>query len=748
MAKGNSQKMRNKAIIITLALLIIGFGAAVISLFRLQIIEGETLKTRTINQSLRSTELTAMRGTIYDSSEEKVLAKSASVWTVVLEPALIEEGDEELIAEGLSRILDVDKETILKKAADRTSYFTYIKRKVETTVRDEIVEYLNENKISSGVRLVDDYKRYYPYGDVASAVLGFTGTDNNGLSGLELQYDDELSGTAGRMVNAQDGVGKDMPFQYEQLVGAENGYNLILTIDETVQSIVEKHIDKGIEQYEIANGAVGIVMNVNTGAIVALVSKGGYDLNDPFTIYDPDVQAEIDALPEDEQDQAYNDALNKQWRNKAVSDTYYPGSVFKMCVGAMGIEEGVVSVNTPFYCSGVSMIEGTGGIHCWYRSGHGSETFVDGLCNSCNPYFIFVGQQLGATSFFKYFDAFGFTEKTGIDLPAESRSLYHAETDLKPAELATSSMGQNFAITPIQMITGVATVANGGYLVQPHVVSKITDDEGNIIKSTDTSYKRQVISEDTSETMADILRQNVEDGTATAGYVAGYRISGKTGTSEKIQKHNEDKSKPMEYVASYCGFAPSDNPEYVLLVFFDEPQGALTGGNSVAGPIFADIMKEILPYLGVKAEYTEEELADMDTTAPDLIGMTVSEANDELSSLGLSYSVVGDEGDDQVVTQQVPTFGQLVPNGGKVVLYTSNYEDDDMVTVPDFKGYSYSGAKDLASEYGVQICTDSGSVVDTGHISYQETEAGTSVKKGTVIKVSFTDDIITDNFTE
>lgn len=743
--------------IITAVLVFVGFGAVIVNLIRWQIVEGEELKTAALDQSLQTTSLTAMRGAIYDATEDKVLAQSASVWTVVLEPAYIKKGMEEIIAEGLAPILELDKETVIEKALNKNSYFTYLKRRVETSVKEQVVAFLDENEISAGVRLIDDYKRYYPYGTVASTVLGCIGDDNSGLAGLELQYDTQLRGTAGRMISAKNSIGTDMPFQYEQLVGAEDGSNLVLTIDETVQSIVEKHLERGIDQYVVNNGAVGIVMNVKTGAIIALASKGDFDPNDALTLYDQDKQAEIDLLPDEEQNAAYIDAVYKQWRNKAVSDTYYPGSVFKMCTGSMGLEEKVVEVDTPFYCNGVAEVEGvTGGIHCWKLIGHGPETFAEGLCNSCNPYFISIGKQLGVDHFSKYFEAFGFTEKTGIDLPAESSSIYYTAENMYEADLATASMGQNFGITPVQMITGVCAVANGGYLVQPHVVSKIVDSEGNIVSTADTSYKRQVISTETSKTMSEILKTNTESGTAMNGYVAGYRISGKTGTSEKVALYNDDLKKNdgvavMQYIASYCGYAPAENPEYALLVFFDEPQsednGGFSGGNAVAGPIFADIMEEILPYLGVKTAYTETEMEKQDTWAPNVTGMTLTEAYSVLSEEGLSYTVIGDEGDYNVVALQIPLAGQVTPKGGQVVLYTSGSEDQGTVTVPDFTGCTLSEANDLAAENGVQISTGGGSGVTTGTISYQEIASGTEVRRGTVISVTFADDVITDTFT-
>ena len=557
------------------------------------------------------------------------------------------------------------------------------------------------------------------------------------------------------MISAKNALGTDMPFEYEQLIGAENGYDLVLTIDETVQSILEKYLEQGIEQYQIKNGAVAIMMNVNTGGILGLAVKGDYDPNDPFTIYDEEVRKEIDALPEDKQDEAYNNALQKQWRNKAVSDTYYPGSVFKMCVGAMGLEEGVITEESTFTCTGSMPVEGvTGGISCWKHAGHGLENFHDGLCNSCNPFFIHVGELLGAQTFAKYREAFGFTEQTGIDLPGESWSLYHSVEDLGPAELATESFGQNFSITPVQMITACAAVANGGYLMTPHVVDRVVDSEGNIVRKADTSYRRQVVSEETSKTISRILYDNATFGTASGGYVMGYRVCGKTGTSEKVAEFNADTSpdKKMKYIASYCGFAPVEKPQYALLVFFDEPDGDnngnLTGGNAVAGPIFSAIMEEALPYLGIEAQYTDEEYETLDMVTPSAVGLTLEEAYRQLDELGLSYSVVGDESDSSIlVTEQIPQVGENVPKGGKVVLYTNGYsEEDTLVEVPDFTSMDLSNANYAASLAGVQISVSGAGATEGGSASMQSVEPGTMVKKGTVITITFVENINTETF--
>lgn len=742
--------MWRKALLLTAALVFVGFGAVVISLFRWQIIRGEEMSIAALDQSLRSTTLSAMRGTIYDATG-KVLAQSASVWTVVLEPAYFAdyddpEGARQKVASGLAAILDMDEEEVYEKTQG-SSYFVYLKRRVETSVRDEINEFLEAEGISSGVRLIEDYKRYYPYGTVASTVLGFTGTDGQGLEGLELQYDTQLRGTAGRLISSRNALGTDMPFEYEQYVEAQDGNNLVLTIDETVQSILEKYLAEGVDQFNVKNGAVAIMMDVNTGAILGLATTPTYDPNDPFTIYDEDLQAQIDALSGEEQDQAFNDAQLKQWRNKAVSDTYYPGSVFKMCTYAMGLEEGVVTEQTTYTCTGSVLVDGWDDpIHCWRHSGHGLETFRDGLCNSCNPYTIYIGQLLGGETFAKYREAFGFTESTGIDLPGEAVTLYHSAIELinTPSNLAVESFGQNFSITPLHMITAAAAIANGGYLITPHVVDRVVDQDGNIVQTADTSYRRQVISEETSAAITDILQQNVESGSATGGYVAGYRICGKTGTSEKVDKWNEDRTQDMEYIASYCGFAPAEDPQYALLVFFDEPDddtnGGYNGGNAVAGPYFAKMMEEILPYLGVEAQYNEEEYANLDTVAPTVTGLTLEEAYAKLDEAGLTYSVIGDESDSSItVTAQVPEAGGAVPKDGQVVLYTNGYDEaSTYVTVPSFLGYDVTNASYLASINGLQISV-SGSSSSTATVTAQSVAEGEQVQQGTVITLTFVD---------
>lgn len=769
--------------------LVLGFGAVITNLVRLQLVNGETLKTDAVDQSLQSTQLTPSRGTVYDATGTKVLAQSANVWTVALEPNYIDEGDDVKIAKGLSEILGLDYDAVLKKA-QQNSYFVYVKRKVETEVRDEIVQYIKDEKIGRGITLMEDYKRYYPYGTTASTVLGFTGTDNQGLAGIETEYDSELTGTAGRLVSAKNAQGDDMPFQYDQYVQAQDGYDLVLTIDETAQSIVEKHLQAGLEACGALEGGTAVLMNVKTGAILALSTKGDYDPNDPFTIS----QEAEDAIPEKVEDalkkaqekeqqelntlqlaidnaetdearaeakkaladyeridvttlrdeltdQMWGEAQNKQWRNKAVSDTYYPGSVFKMVTGSMAMESGVASEDSTYTCTGQWVFDDPtiDPISCWYHAGHGTETLVDGICNSCNPYMIWLGQKMGRHTFFNFFEAFGFTQRTGIDLPGEADSLYFSEDELNIVELATSSFGQNFSVTPIQMITAIAAVANGGYLVQPHVVDRMLDSDGNIVKTTDTSYKRQVISEDVSKRMTAILQKNATSESGKNGYVAGYRVAGKTGTSEKVALYYQDlaegNDRGMQYVVSYGGYAPADDPQYALLVFYDEPQIGGASGGTQAGPIFAAIMEEVLPYLGVDPQYTESEYENLSATAPNVIGMTMAEAKSHLEEQGFSGTVVGDAEDDALVTVQVPSPGASIPKEGMVALYTEEPDPETYVEVPSFIGYDIDTCRYLAGLADVQVLVVGDG--DSGYAQSQDIAEGTKVKRGSVIRISF-----------
>ena len=714
MAKGTTVKMWRRTLIVLIVMVALGFGLIVVSLIRLQLVDGAELQKAAVDQQLRDTTISAQRGTIYDRNM-KPLAQSATVWKVVLAPAYIDKDDETLrrkLSTGLADILGLDAEDIYKRT-EGTSYYDVLKTKVETDVKDRLVQFIEENDLGNTIQLQEDYKRYYPFGSFASTILGFTGTDGQGLAGLEAYYDEYLSGTAGRLVTAKNAVGTDMPFQYEQKVEAQDGYNLVLTIDEVVQHYLEQALEEGVENNKVENRATGIVMNVKTGEIVAMAVKGDYDPNNPFVIADEEERARIAELPEEEQQEATSAALQAQWRNKAVSDTYYPGSVFKMVTLSMALEENVATEETTFTCTGSYVpVQGERAINCHNTSGHGTQTLVQGTMNSCNPFFIYLGQLLGTETFFDYFEAFGFTQKTGIDLPGESQSIYH-DRDMSLMDLAVESFGQNFSITPIQMITACAAIANGGYLVQPHVVSQIVDNDGNIIKTADTTVKRQVISEETSKRVSKILQENATSGTAKNGYVAGYRIAGKTGTSEKVGADGKVGS-DNKYIASYCGFAPADDPQYAVLVFFDEPTGDSYYGSAVAGPVFAKIMEEILPYLNVETKYTEDEAGSVGVSAPNVIGKTVSEATNEL------------------VYQELK----------RVEVYTKRIEAsmNQTVTVPNFTNRSLSDVNYLAAQAGLNIKVTGAYNSSAATARTQDYAAGEQIKPGTVITVNFVEE--------
>lgn len=737
MAKGTTVKMWRRTLIVLIVMVALGFGLIVVSLIRLQLVDGAELQKAAVDQQLRDTTISAQRGTIYDRNM-KPLAQSATVWKVVLAPAYIDKDDETLrrkISTGLADILGLDAEDIYKRT-EGTSYYDVLKTKVETDVKDRLVQFIEENDLGNTIQLQEDYKRYYPFGSFASTILGFTGTDGQGLAGLEAYYDEYLSGTAGRLVTAKNAVGTDMPFQYEQKVEAQDGYNLVLTIDEVVQHYLEQALEEGVENNKVENRATGIVMNVKTGEIVAMAVKGDYDPNNPFVIADEEERARIAELPEEEQQEATSAALQAQWRNKAVSDTYYPGSVFKMVTLSMALEENVVTEETTFTCTGSYVpVQGERAINCHNTSGHGTQTLVQGTMNSCNPFFIYLGQLLGTETFFDYFEAFGFTQKTGIDLPGESQSIYH-DRDMGLMDLAVESFGQNFSITPIQMITACAAIANGGYLVQPHVVSQIVDNDGNIIKTADTTVKRQVISEETSERVSKILQENATSGTAKNGYVAGYRIAGKTGTSEKVGADGTVGS-DNKYIASYCGFAPADDPQYAVLVFFDEPTGDSYYGSAVAGPVFAKIMEEILPYLNVETKYTEDEAGSVGVSAPNVIGKTVSEATNELTNNGLKILV---KGSGDTVIAQTPDPGSSVPSGGTVVVYTDEASMSQTVTVPNFTNRTLSDVNYLAAQAGLNIKVTGAYNSSAATARTQDYAAGEQIKPGTVITVNFVEE--------
>ena len=732
MTGGTTVRMWRRAIFVLTALVVIGFGVITFRLVKLQLVSGEELQQMALEQQLKDTKISAQRGTIYDRNM-KPLAQSATVWTVVLEPAYLKDDDKrEFIAGGLADILGMDKNEILEKAKKK-SYYTIVKKKIETDVKDKIIEFQKQNKITSGIRLVEDYKRYYPYGEFASAVIGFTGTDSQGLAGIENYYNDYLTGQTGRLVTARNAVGTDMPFDYEKMIPAQNGNNLILCIDEVIQHFLEKNLEEGIKEHKVMNRAVAIMMDVNNGEILGMAVKGGFDLNSPFEIVNEEEKQKIEALPEEERSKAKSEALQRQWRNKAVSDTYMPGSVFKMITTAMGFEENLINESSPFNCSGSFVpFAGARPIKCHKSGGHGAQKFEDAFRNSCNPAFIQVGQLVGAEKFYQYYQAFGLTEKTGIDLPGEASGIFfNKDGSMAPMDLAVASFGQNFRVSPIQMITAVAAIANGGYLVQPHIVKQIVDADGNIVKSMERNVKRQAISENTSRRICELLQSNVLIGGAKNGYVPGYRIGAKTGTTQKIGESGPD---GMDYISSFCGIAPADKPQVALLVYYDTPKGDSYYGAAVAGPTFARVMQDVLPYLGIERKYTEKEMEKLDISTPFLVGSTVAQAKNEAARLQLTPVIYGN---GETIISQIPEVSTQIPRGGRIVLYTDKDSINRDVTVPKLIGLSLAAANKEAIAAGLNISIK-GAVSGNGITAVnQSIPEGTNVSPGTVITVEF-----------
>lgn len=740
--KGPAQRLRQRTAILILLILVLGFGAAVLRLTYLTTVQSSELQESAVDLQLADTTVSAKRGTIYDANGN-VLAESASVWQVVMSPVNFKNDKQrQAAAKGLSEIFDLEYNDVLDDTKQQ-SHYVVVKRRIESDEREKVLELIDTLKkdysCSGVIQLLDDYKRYYPKNSLASSVIGFTGSDDQGLEGIEYEYDSYLSGTPGRIITAQNARGTDMPFRYEQNVESEDGNNVYLTIDETIQSICEKYMQKGVEDNNVLNKGVCIAMDVNTGAILAMVTTDGYDLNNPYELSAKD-KKKIKSTPKKKQAEAESAALSNMWRNKAVADTYMPGSVFKMCVASAALEENLVNEKTSFTCTGSISVEGET-IYCSNISGHGTQNFVEAISNSCNPAFIQIGQMLGAGKFRQYYQGFGFSDKTGIDLPGEAEDSFWKEGKMGGVDLAVASFGQNFSITPIQMITACAAVSNGGYVVQPHVVSKITDSKGNVIKTVDKKIKRQVISDDTSKKMNEYLEYNTERQGATAGYISGYKVAGKTGTTEKRGVTKVESSFSEDYISSFCGYAPADDPQIAMLVFFDTPDGDAYYGSQVSSPVFINIMSEVLPYLDVKTSYTDEELGYVDASAGDYTGVSVDEAKTAVEADGFTATV---KGNGSTVISQIPTVSSGLQKGGSIVLYTDSDSQSETVSVPSLIGLSPDEVNDVASAYGLNV-SFSGATTSSGTSSSQNVEAGTSVSPGTVITVSFADSSSTLN---
>lgn len=740
MTKGPNKSMIVRIVAVWLVMTLCMVGLVGGRLVYLMGVKSDFYQKKAAEQQLYDTEIAARRGEIYDCNGE-LLATSAQVWTVYVTPNSFKKITDEAklnavkseIATNLSAILDLDYETVLGYINKNSSYVK-VKQNVEKPEADKVREYIANStyKVGEYIGLDESSKRYYPNDSLASVVLGFVGTDNQGLSGLELQYDDTLTGIPGRVVSAKDATGNNMPLSYEIEVEATPGNSLITSIDSYVQNVCEKYLQQAIIDNKVTERGAVICMNVNTGDILAMAVKGDFDPNNPFTLSEAD-QAVVDALEGDEKTKKLSELRNMQWRNKTVSDTYEPGSVFKVVTAAMALEEGITSVGNHYNCNGYIVVAGRR-YNCHKREGHGAETLTQAVMNSCNPVFITFGQQLGATTFSKYYDAFGLGKKTGIDLPGETTPVYHTVDKMGITELASSSFGQTFNITPIQMITAISAAVNGGYLVQPHIVNEIVDADKNTVKSVGTTVKRQVISTKTSETIRTLMEAVVESGGGKNAYVPGYRVGGKTGTSQKVSKILQTGETGL-YIASFCGVAPINDPEIALLVMLDEPHGDAYYGGTIAAPVGGQILSEILPYLGIEPQYSQEELEKLAVRIPSVTGQTVSFAKKAITEKGLKYKVIGD---GETVLKQFPTATESLYSDGVVFLYTEADSVAEKTTVPSFMNISVSDANELAKKNGLNIQYSGTSLTGAGVTSYKQSiEAGTEVDVGTVITVYF-----------
>ena len=744
-ARRANQVVRSRTIVMMAFLGIATFVLLFIKLYDLQIIRHESLQEQAVAQQTRSTVVTASRGTIYDRNGN-VMAISATAETVFVSPAEIAESGEDVeqIASGLSQILNVDADTILQKMKKTSSQYEVVKLRADQELSDKVRTFINDNKLK-GIYLSTDSKRYYPYSTLASQVIGFVGTDNSGLYGLEAKYDSVLQGTSGLTVTAKNAAGTDLLYQYEQYYDAKNGDSLVLTLDTNIQYYLEKGIENMVAKFDAANGAAGIVMDVNTGAVLGMASYPTYDLNSPSSIYDTKLAATLDGMQKGSD--AYKAALGaaqlRQWRNKTINDTYEPGSTFKVLTLSTALEEGVVNMNTTFNCTGSIMVPGwSKPFKCSKKTGHGHETLIQATGNSCNPAFISIGLKTGTQTFYKYLKSFGLMQPTGIDLQGETVGIFADEKSFNSnvVSLASYAFGQTFTITPLQLITAQAACINGGYLHTPYLVDQVLDQDGNIVSQHDDTPVRQVISADTSATVRECLEYVVSTGTGKNGQVAGYRIGGKTGTADKTGDPNHN------VVVSFMCFAPADDPQVIMLITMDSPSrttGTYVSGGNMVAPTSSSIMSEILPYLGIEPDYTAEELVGADATVPDVVGSTLKDAEAKLTESGFSYRTVGS---GETVTDQTPVGGAIVPNNAAIILYLGAEKPNTLCTVPKVTGLSASEANQALTNAGLIMKVTGATSSSSGNVYAisQSVQPEAQVEAGTVVTVQLGDSSVLD----
>ena len=701
-------------------------------LYHWQITKHEELQSIAVRQQTLRTTVDASRGTIYDRNGT-ILAMSASAETIFLSPKEIMENeqDQDLIANGLAEILDMDAEDILKKMEKTNSQYEELKKKADDELADKVREFINENDLK-GIFLRPTSKRSYPKGTLASQVIGFA-NDNGGAMGLEATYNDVLTGESGMVVTARDRDGRAVLYQYDQYFDAENGCDLQTTLDTTIQYYLEKGVQELEARFGTGKGATGIVMDVNTGAVLAMASLPTYDLNDPSVIYNDFLTA---GMTEEEIIGNAADLRNKQWRSKAINDTYEPGSTFKTLTLAMALEENVVDMNTSFYCGGNMTVEGKK-IWCSKRTGHGQQDLSTAFANSCNPAFMNIGLRIGNAKFYQYMKDFGLLEKTGIDTTGEASGFANKEIEYSTLALACYAFGQNFNVTPIALLAAQCACVNGGYLYTPYLVEQITDQDGNVVSKHDATPIRQVISEETSALVREIMEREVTDGTGKNGQVAGYRIGGKTGTADKVGGN---------VIVSFACFAPADDPQVMMLLTLDEPNkwtGTYVSGGNMVAPVASSVMSEILPYLGIEPNYTAEELVGADKTVPNVVGLAKDAAIQKLAASGFGCRSVG-SGD--TVTDQTPAGGAIVPNSAEIILYLGAEKSTDKCIVPNVVGDSAATANQKIVNAGLIMGVSGATNASSSSVRAisQSVDPGTEVAAGTVVRVQFSDSSVRD----
>ncbi len=734
-----------------------------IRLYVLMIADYDFYAYRALRNQSRTTSVSADRGTIFDRNMN-ILAVSEGVETVYLDPHELRQAKEDIqeLSQVLGELLGKEPQWIEKQAKDTSMRYKQIAAGVDRETADAVRAYINTQKIS-GVHLEPNTKRYYPYGTLAAQVIGFTNASNAGSEGIEAAYNSYLSGTTGRVITTKGNNEMDMPFSYENYISSQKGCNVVLTLDATVQACLEKQMEAAIARYDVQNGAFGLVMDVNTGEILAMATLGSYDPNAYLEVTDHALQAKLErlklvyeaALPDSPEyiaakeryDKALTEARLKQWRNRCISDGYEPGSTFKVLTMAAALDSGAINLETPFYCKGAEQIPGRAQLlHCWRSTGHGSQKTPQALQNSCNLAFAHIALKLGGEQFYQYIQQFGILEKTGIDLSGESKGVFFDKqlvTDIQKwgtASLTSGSFGQTFKLTPLQLVRAIASVVNGGYLMEPYIVSEIVDAKGNTVLKQEPTVIRRTIREETSKVMCQLMQSVVTEGTAKNAAVAGYAIGGKTGTSEKIDVFDENGQRVQDKIVSFVGVAPMDDPQYIVLVALDTPSrqtGIYISGGVMAAPTVGAVMADILPYLDVRQQFSEEDAAGRQILLEDMTDMTLAQAQKYLKSVGLTAQVIG-SGDS--ISGQIPAAGQTVPGNSQVILYMDEVPEQQTVTVPNFIGMHRQQASDAALAEGLYILVSGNTEISPAvTVTRQDIPAGTQVSRGTTIKLEFTD---------